>query len=219
MIIAFFGLSGLLYSQSPDKEIQYSTGQFIDGRDGKIYKTVKIGDQIWLAENFAYLPYVCPADANSCGIWVYGYDGTDVEMAKSIPEYQEYGSLYTWHQASNLCPEGWHLPSDEEWQILERNIGIMGLENELLMDHISWRGESEADDLKKGGSTGFDVLFGGWRAGFGKFNNIGIHANFWCDTQTSEQGAIERLFNLESGEIGRYWGNKNCGFSVRYVKD
>ena len=134
LLMAFFGLSGLIFSQSPDKEIQYSTGQFIDGRDGKIYKTVKIGDQIWLAENFAYLPYVCPADANGCGIWVYGYDGTDVEMAKSIAEYQEYGSLYTWHQARVLCPEGWHLPSDEEWRILERNIGIKGLHCSQILE-------------------------------------------------------------------------------------
>ena len=46
-----------------------------------------------------------------------------------------------------------------------------------------------------------------------------IKANSWVDAETSDYGAIERLFNFDSGKIGKYWGNKNCGFSIRYIKD
>lgn len=200
-------------------ELTSVSGEFTDNRDSKTYKTVIIGEQEWLAENFAYLPQVCTVDNNECGVWVYGYNGTDIDEAKTTEEYNKYGCLYSWWLAKNLCPKGWHLPTDEEWRELERNIGIVGLENDSLLNHISWRGTNEADYLKKDGQTGFDILFAGWRAGTGIFNNIGIHANFWCDTETSEDGSIERLFNMNSSKIGRYWGNKNCGFSVRYIKD
>ena len=200
-------------------DLDYQVGKLTDSRDSKTYRTIHIGEQEWLAENFAYMPYVCKLDSNQCGVWVYGYDGTNAEKAKSTIEYQKYGCLYSWEQAKKLCPEGWHLPTDEDWRVLEEYIGISELNNDSMLNHISWRGENQADQLKKGGQTGFDILFAGWRAGTGKFNNIGIHANFWVDTETSDYGAIERLFNSDSGKAGKYWGNKNCGFSVRYIKD
>ena len=200
-------------------DLDYQVGKFMDNRDSKTYRTIEIGKQKWLAENFAYIPFVCELDSNKCGVWVYGYNGTNVEYAKSTIEYQKYGCLYSWEQAKQLCPEGWHLPTDEDWSELEKFIGISGLINDTLLNHITWRGENQADLLKKGGQTGFDILFAGWRGGTGKFNNVEIHANFWVDTETSEYGAMERLFNSNSGKIGKYWGNKDCGFSVRYIKD
>ena len=200
-------------------KLSITNGNFTDPRDSKIYKTIVIGEQEWFAENFAYMPFVCDLDSNKCGVWVYNYNGSELKQAKSIQEYQKYGCLYSWDQAIKLCPEGWRLPTDEDWIELEEYIGIDGLKNDSLLNHISWRGESQANLLKEGGLTGFDILFAGWRAGTGKFNNVGIHANFWVDTETSDYGAIERLFNLNSGKIGRFWGNKNCGFSVRYIKD
>lgn len=191
-------------------------GAFTDPRDKHTYKTVKIGEQVWLAENFAYLPNVCPPVSSGCGLWVYGFEGTDIAKAKTTQEYQKYGVLYSWEMAVQLAPEGWHLPTDEEWQELESYLGIAEAGGEEKV----WRGAgTEADRLKKGGDTGLNVIFGGWITDYGKFNFIEEHANFWCSTEYDAKRGYERLIGKRNGKIGRDSGNKGCGFSVRYIRD
>ncbi|MDD4033422.1 MAG: FISUMP domain-containing protein [Bacteroidales bacterium] len=120
-------------------DIEY--GSFTDSRDGNVYKTVAIGDQVWMAENLAYLPSVVgPATGSEdkghgtdpC-YYVYGYDGTDVNAAKGTENYTIYGVLYNVNAAmagasstnsnpsgvQGICPDGWHLPSNAEWTQLE----------------------------------------------------------------------------------------------------
>lgn len=126
-----------IYSCTP----QDAPNTFTDSRDGKVYKTVTIGEQVWMAENLAYLPSVVgPAtgseDAGNETVafyYVYGYDGTDVAAAKATANYQTYGVLYNWQAAmagaassdanpsgvQGVCPDGWHLPSNAEWTQLE----------------------------------------------------------------------------------------------------
>lgn len=191
-------------------------GEFIDSRDNHKYTTVKIGGQEWLAENFAYLPYICPSDSADCGVWVYNFKGVNVSEAKETLEYKEFGALYSWESAKDLAPEGWHLPSDEEWKELERHLGIDSSD----VDEKTWRGaRNEANRLKVQGDTGFNVLFGGWMTDYGKFNFIEEHANFWCSTEVDSERGFERLIGVNNGKIGRAAGNKGCGFSVRYIKD
>lgn len=115
-------------------------GEFLDTRDNKKYKTVKIGEQTWFAENLAYLPKVSkPADAaNEDGLqryFVLNYDGENVAAAKATEEYGLYGVLYNWYATCGQdnaegiaydsekgiqgpCPEGWHVPSGTEWKTL-----------------------------------------------------------------------------------------------------
>ena len=208
-------LAGFSFQQQDlQSDIEY--GEFTDQRDNRTYKTVKVGDQVWLAENFAYVPYVCQPDSFDCGVWVYDYNGNDVSAAKETPEYQKYGALYNWSAARDLAPEGWHLPSDEEWKELEEHIGIDSLD----IENKEWRGDNnEANKLKVNGETGLDVLFGGWMTDYGKFNFINEHANFWCSTEFDQERGYERLIGVNNGKIGRAAGNKGCGFSVRYIKD
>ena len=80
---------------------------FTDPRDGQTYKTVKIGDQIWLAENLNY----DPAAGNS---WCYEDDTANCAV---------YGRLYDWETAKTACPAGWHLPSEDEWDQLIAFLG------------------------------------------------------------------------------------------------
>lgn len=214
MLVAIFGL-GLSWKTAP-KVPKISFGEFVDSRDSHSYKTVKIGEQEWLAENFAYLPYICPADSANCGVWVYNYSGTSLSEARESPEYKKFGGLYSWKAANSLAPEGWHLPSDEEWKVLERYLGIAA----AAIEDKTWRGARvEANRLKKKGDTGLDVIFGGWMTDYGKFNFINEHANFWCSTEYDKERGYERLLGVNNGKIGRDKGNKGCGFSVRYVKD
>jgi uncharacterized protein (TIGR02145 family) len=201
-------------SNSGNSSINF--GEFIDSRDNHKYKTVRIGEQEWLAENFAYLPYICPSDAANCGVWVYNYSGTNVSEAKETLEYKKFGGLYSWESAKELAPDGWHLPSDEEWKELERHLGIETSD----IDNKTWRGpNNEANRLKGKGDTGLNVIFGGWMTDYGKFNFIEEHANFWCSTEVDSERGFERLIGANNGKIGRDAGNKGCGFSVRYIKD
>ncbi|MBM4459806.1 MAG: hypothetical protein FJ011_18930 [Chloroflexi bacterium] len=94
---------------------------FTDLRDGNVYRTVRIGNQCWLAENLRYLPAVCPATSTPDGsamYYVYDYQGDSVHEAKATANYRNYGVLYNWPAALTACPAGWHLPSDAEWSEL-----------------------------------------------------------------------------------------------------
>ncbi len=76
-------------------------GEMTDSRDGQTYKTVKLGDQTWLAHDLNY--------ETDDGSWCYGDDPANCEI---------YGRLYDWEAAMDACPDGWHLASDEEWSTL-----------------------------------------------------------------------------------------------------
>ncbi|NEW84355.1 MAG: hypothetical protein GZ094_18590 [Mariniphaga sp.] len=131
LFILFF-VCNILYSQEKDT--------FVDVRDGKKYKWVKIGKQVWMAENLAYLSSVYsifdeqthPFKNRNLDIrtletpyqFVPDYNGDDVDKAKSTNYYSKYGVLYNYASALKSCPAGWHLPSDSEWKELERFIGI-----------------------------------------------------------------------------------------------
>lgn len=191
------------------------SGVLRDARDGQLYGTVQVGGRIWMARNLAYLPHVCPADAPRCGIWVYGYDGENVVEATMTEEYQRFGALYDWETALGACPTGWHLPSDAEWQELEIALGMSPADATKSV----WRGTNQGDLVKVGGSFGLDVTFGGWRTGFGRFNYIGEHANFWCSDEADADHACERLVGVSRSDLGRHTGNKGAAFSVRCVRD
>jgi len=98
LTIAFFPIVLSLSAQEK--------GTFTDSRDGKTYKTVKIGTQTWTAENLAF--------KSNNGCWAY-----DDEVANAAI----YGYLYNWETAKAACPKGWHLPSVEEWTILVNYLG------------------------------------------------------------------------------------------------
>lgn len=95
--------------------------KFQDARDLEIYQTVKIGNQVWMAENLRYLPTVMSYSTNSGTTPCYyldGYNGTVVADAKTNSNYRNYGVIYNWPAAMVAAPTGWHLPSEAEWQQL-----------------------------------------------------------------------------------------------------
>ncbi len=105
------------------------TDSFIDTRDDRTYQTVKIGDQWWMSENLAWLPSVNPPSdmsSNQPKYYVYGYSGTNINDAKSKSTYKTYGALYNWNAANISCPNGWHLPSQSEWEKLFKIANQLG---------------------------------------------------------------------------------------------
>jgi uncharacterized protein (TIGR02145 family) len=210
-------------------DIEY--GSFTDSRDGHIYKTVTIGDQVWMAENLAYLPSVVgPATESYTAsyYYVYGYDGTSVATAKAKTNYQTYGVLYNWPAALTACPSGWHLPSDAEWKQLEMYLGMTQVE----ADKSGYRGTDEGDKLKEVGTSnwrisntgatnesGFTALPGGFRDYAGTFTNIGYLGVWWSSTQNNTEIAYYRSLFYSLSDVRRNTNRMANGLSVRCLRD
>jgi uncharacterized protein (TIGR02145 family) len=189
---------------------------FTDLRDSTIYETVKIGDQIWMRENLAYLPTVSPSKEVSdttpfC--YVRGYEGSTVSLAKANANYGTYGVLYNWPAVMNgassstsvpsgvqgICPSGWHLPSDAEWTVLtdylaDNGYGYGGSGSDIgkSMAAISgWTSNSIAgtvgNDQTSNNRSGFTTLPGGNLNNNGYFDNLG-NAAFFCSSSDSDAG-------------------------------
>ena len=205
---------------------------FIDPRDGTRYKTVKIGNQLWMAENLKYLPSVSPSNVGSETdplYYVYGYQGTDVLAVKATDNYKTYGVLYNWEAAKASCPKGWHLPSDTEYKILEMYLGM----TQAQADVTGWRGTDQGGKLKEAGTThwispntgatnssGFTALPAGYRDTGGSFYNRGSYAYFWSSSASFSSNAWFRyLYSSRSTVYRNNDGDKAFGFSVRCLRD
>ena len=193
---------------------------FTDIRDGAVYKTIKIGNQVWMAENLKYLPSVVGPGTGSETqpyYYVYGYDGTDVNAAKVTDNYQTYGVLYNWTVAVNACPTGWHLPSDAEWTELTDFLGgesvAGGKLKEAGLSH--WANPNEGATNE----TGFTALPGGCRRNFGNFFYLSSNGYWWSSTEYDASDAWNRYLNYNNGDAHRYESSKDDGFSIRCVRD
>ncbi len=117
--------------------INAQTDTLTDVRDGKTYKTVKIGEQTWMAENLNF---------DNTGSYCY---------ANKQENCDKYGRLYTWEAAKNVCPTGWHLPTEEEWQQLEKYLGMTDSE---LTKNDTWRGTDQGKRLIHDKELAFNIL-------------------------------------------------------------
>jgi uncharacterized protein (TIGR02145 family) len=226
-----------------DYIIVLETGRFTDSRDGKTYVTIKIGDQLWMAENLAYLPSVNQPNSGSVSdpyYYVHGYEGTDVNEAKATENYKTYGVLYNWPAAIEACPNGWHLPSDEEWKELEMFLGM----SQSYADTVGWRGTNEGSKLADGSTlwdsgilvnnqafatSGFSALPGGFRLDSkqitAKFLGYGYGGYWWSSTEyfvaylNDYDYAMVRHLASNYCNVARRDEHKDFGFSVRCVKD
>jgi len=172
----------------------------VDSRDGQVYAIVQIGDQVWMAENLNY----DPAAGNS---WCYH---------KDIVHCDAYGKLYDWQTARMVAPEGWHLPSDEEWGILIDHLGVAdagGKMKEAGLDH--WLPPNTGAT----NSSGFNALPAGVRYASDDYFHFEESTNFWSSTEHDELRSWGLLLDYESSQAIRNYGNKESGSSVRCVKD
>ena len=223
-----------IYSCTP----QDAPNTFTDSRDGKVYKTVTIGEQVWMAENLAYLPSVVgPATESDTDpyYYVYDYDGTDVDEATATENYQTYGVLYNWPAAITACPDGWHLPSDAEWTQLEEYLIANGYNydgtttgNQIAKSMANYSGWNTSSTVGAVGNTdypeyrnksGFTALPGGYRYYNGTFIYLGGNGYWWSSTQDSTSYAWLRYLRCYNSNVYRDYYNKENGFSVRCVRD
>ena len=201
--------------------------------DGNVYRTVKIGSQIWMAENLRVIHYRNGDPIqNDASVYSWGHScktwGAYCEYDNDINNVITYGRLYNWFAVNEerlLAPVGWHVPSDAEWKQLERHIGL----REIELDKYGSRGFNEngrsANVKERLIATGFSLIFGGHRqcAGDCMYLGMGMTACFWTsDEHHGTYAWYRELWNKYDDEITRQFyekGAKPSGLSVRCVKD
>ncbi|MBN1952577.1 MAG: hypothetical protein JW801_15345 [Bacteroidales bacterium] len=211
--------AGVTYSE----EAQFTTDQvdlFVDPRDGNVYPEVQIFEQVWMGENMRYeIP------------------GKSRTVKNEFGEKQEeiYGLLYPMEVCEAVCPSGWHLPTDEDWKVLEYNVEMPA----ELLDELGRREtdgaamlrepgkkhwESDYDDITN--SLGFTAMAAGFFNGYsGRNASLGYAACFW--TAPNDSGVYyPRVMwpqSFYNKGINRYdetnETNEGDCFSVRCIKD
>lgn len=167
-----------------------------DSRDGQIYKTVKIGDQIWMAENLNF-----EVDSSYC------YNDSAKYCTK-------YGRLYSWVAANRACPDGWHLPTIDEFETLFATVGKQSIAGKKLKSASGWNNDGNGTD-----DFGFTALPAGIRYGKDKYYNYeGHHANFWSSIKNGSDSAdyVNMFYGYDSVHV--FVHDKNDGMSVRCLK-
>jgi uncharacterized protein (TIGR02145 family) len=199
----------MTYSQSDDT----TSGSFTDSRDGNIYKWVKIGNQVWMAENLRF-----KADSGS---WCW----------ENKEEYCAVkGRFYDWETALKAAPQGWHLPSDEEWKKMEIALGLTAeqadaegfrIDNDsLLAGKIklleAWPEQYQGQGIIITNETGFSAIKTGFYA-----NDEFTHETYtgWWTASDSGSYAWIRHIGFFDNTIGRVLNRKRFAFPVRCVKD
>lgn len=211
-----------------------TSGTLTDARDGKVYKWVAIGNQIWMAENLAYLPSVVGPKIGSkttAYYYVLDYDGIDVIKAKDQSNYEKYGVFYNWTAAmagsassmgnpsmvQGVCPTGWHLPSDAEWAELTAYLGGDSIAGGKLKETgtTHWN----ANNTGATNETGFTALPAGNRSVYGQFVMNRFSGLWWSATEYKADRAWIRSMYCRDKEATGSAGDKDAGLSVRCVKD
>jgi uncharacterized protein (TIGR02145 family) len=189
--------------------------------DGNKYKTIVIGDQTWMAENLKTTSF---------------QDGTPINLITDNTAWSYAGAAYCWYgndkatnedfgilynyqavvNSKNLCPDGWHIPSSDEWNKLIDYVGGSNVAGSKLKDNGTsyWFSPNSSEN-----SYHFSALGGGMRDQFGFFDNMGDNCFFWSSTAFSADKAWYKvLYYNSSSVLDNYW-SKNAGFSVRCIMD
>jgi uncharacterized protein (TIGR02145 family) len=177
-----------------------SVSTFTDKRDGKIYKIVEIGSQIWFAENLNYA-----VEGSKC------YNNKAENCAK-------YGRLYDWETALTACPAGTHLPTDEEWATLVDYAGGKNKAGTKLKSSTGWKSDEEVPAGTN--DYGFSALPGGFGFGDGDFYEDGYFGFWWSATENTAYGTTKgRNIHYYHEAVGDKYYIKTYLFSVRCLQD
>lgn len=197
--------------------------------EGNVYATVKIGNQWWMAENLKVKKFSDGSLINEIAISVNDsvWENTSEGAFCSIDS--RYGLLYNWNAVSDtkkIAPDGWHIPTDEEWKTLEKTLGMSDNETNglawrgsnvgllLMKTSIEWMNPIEIYTSKEG----FNAIPSGCRVFNGNVNNENNTAFFWTSSEYNNQ-AWYRYLDSQNKGVYRQFTHKNYGFSIRCIKD
>jgi len=207
----------------------YKDGVFtVKDVDGNVYKTIKIGTQIWMAENLKTTRYndgVSVTYVSDNTTWrdlstqaMCWYDNNHSNKAL-------FGGLYNWYAVNTqkLCPTGWHVPSSSEWNTLTSYVNnakaLASTSGWTLNATVGTIGNNQSSN----NSTGFNVVAAGFRFGYegstGACDYKNDEGDFWSSTSSDTTNAVDYLFHSTNSSHLTNSNDKNYGFSVRCVKD
>ena len=201
--------------------------------DGYTYKTVKIGEQEWFAENLKTTVYANGEEipySRTDESWTTQEMGMRCSYDHDEARSAQYGQLYNWYAVDDergLCPSGWHVPSDEDWQDLEVFLGMSRADVSLTGDRgsgelgIGTKLKAKSGWSDEGNGTddfGFSALPGGLRGNGGNFDAAG-DLGVWRSSSPSGGAAWERFLGNDDPDIYRYYIDPRFGYSVRCLRD
>ena len=201
-----------MHAQSAPIEIEGSNDilEFVDERDGQSYEVMLLKDgNYWLSENLNY-----QIEASWC------YDD-------SLDNCTRYGRLYSWSAAMESCPEGWKLPSDEEWKLLLNTYKYSSVDSIELVTPPSqkrpyWGTEERRNIIKNLIAIGFITGKGGTKEAYGAYINQPLVEQFWTSTSMGQLMAYNYQFRSRYQElkavISPSFRNKDSGIFCRCVK-
>ena len=212
----------------------------VEDIDGNKYKTIKIGDQVFMAENLkttryndgTAIPLVTDNTAwSNLTTPAYSWYAND-----SIMNAKLFGALYNYYTVAdtnslNVCPIGWHVPTDAEWTVLtefleDNGYGFGGTSTDIgksMASTFRWTSSSNVGDIGNdqgtNNSSSFSGLPGGLRSANGTFFSIGNNGNWWGYSQFNASSALSRSLSYFNDFVFRFPDNKGLGFSVRCLRD
>lgn len=213
--------SGL--SNVPSDATEPNDSSSLTDIDGNVYKTIKIGDQWWMAENLKVTHYSngdpIPL-VTSSNEWGSLSTGAYCSYNNDEGNVATYGRYYNWYatvDSRNIAPEGWHVPTDVEWQTLAEYLGGSAIAGGKMKETGTAHWYSPNTGATN--ESGFSALPGGYRGIYGGSTNMGYYADFWSSTQNNSSQAWGRYMRYNYSGLGRYSGNKPDGISIRCVRD
>jgi uncharacterized protein (TIGR02145 family) len=187
---------------------------------GDLVNHINIGTQVWMQDNLD-VEYYQNGDpiieikessewlATSVGAWCY--------YSNEISNGETYGKLYNWFAVNDerrICPSGWHVPSEQDWNVLENYLGGSEIAGGKLKSLENWNHPNTGAT----NSSGFGALPGGLRSSYGNFSEIGNYGNWWSSSVFGTNAATHRLFHYYNYTGGNGL-HKRCGLSVRCIRD
>lgn len=214
----------------------HSNAQTVTDIDGNVYNTITIGTQTWMAENLKTTKYndgaAIPNITNNSS-WYTKTTGAYCDLSNTPENSTTYGRLYNWYAVDNnaatmdksnggknVCPSGWHVPTDDEWTILTTYLGGEDIAGGKLKETGTTHWASPNTGANN--ETGFTALPGGFRKYDGTFNNyVTLSGSWWSTTEleSSSSQARDRWMNYKNDDVRRDFDNKVSGNSVRCVKN
>ena len=225
---------GVSCKKDPTSSTPTNVPATLNDLDGNVYNTIIIGSQVWMAENLKVTHYrngePIPIVTSNTG-WAGLSTGAYCSFDNNNSNVNDYGLMYNWYAVNdnrNLAPEGWHIPTEDEWQQLDRYLGMSNSE----IDGTYQRGSDEGGKLKETGtshwnspntgatnSSGFSALPGGYRTNDGSFYSIGDFGFWWSSTEYVIGAVWVRMLYHNSSLVDRATIHTSYGYSVRCIMD
>jgi uncharacterized protein (TIGR02145 family) len=242
------GISDALQSQINMLKNSLAAGGVVADYENNVYNTIKIGTQVWMAENLKTTKYndgTAIPNITVDATWMAATAGAYSDYNNTPSNSTTYGRLYNWYAVDNnsttrvasnggknVCPTGWHVPTDAEWATLtdyltNNGYGYQGSGSDIgksMATTFGWNTNPTAgnigNDQTSNNSSGFSGLPGGYRkADTGTFFGMGFGGYWWSSPAMDASSSWNRTLFLNFPNVYRYGGIKTHGHSVRCLKD